>query len=85
MRTVDNECPIASREDVAIMRHSESELERVIAAARGIPTPPHLPDAPPGHRLAAAAHWLRFWHARTVTASGPGAERAERAGRAADS
>lgn len=67
------------------MRHSESELERIIAAARGIPAPPPPPDATLERRLAAAAHWLRFWHERAVKVSDPRLPAAERAGRIADS
>jgi hypothetical protein len=47
------------------MVHTEPELERVIAAARGIPVPPpSIPDAALTRRLASAALWLRFWHER---------------------
>lgn len=87
MRSVDNARSVVTLEEAATMRHSESELEQVIAAARGIPVPPpRLPDATPGRRLASAARWLRFWHERAAAASGLGAiSTADRADRSADS
>lgn len=46
------------------MTDSESELERMIAAARGIPAPPRATEAELGQRLMALTVWLRFWHER---------------------
>ncbi len=46
------------------MTHSESELERMVAAARGIPAPPPAQGAELGQRLTALTVWLRFWHER---------------------
>ncbi|MDX1606028.1 MAG: hypothetical protein R3202_07520 [Candidatus Competibacterales bacterium] len=46
------------------MRDSEAELERLVAAARGIPPlpKPGVAGVDTARRLAALARWLRFWH-----------------------
>ena len=47
------------------MTHSESELERMVAAARGIPAPPPpVQGAELSQRLTTLTVWLRFWHER---------------------
>lgn len=51
------------------MGNTEPELERIVAAARGIPVPPRCTDtqADLGQRLAVLNVWLRFWHERLRT------------------
>lgn len=61
-----------------VVTHTESELERMVAAARGIPVaPPQAAGAELGQRLVALTVWLRFWHERrhgAVAVTGEAAE-----------
>lgn len=64
------------------MTRTEPDLERIIAAARGIPAPPspgiHVSL---GQRLNYLATWVRFWHERPNRSASVGLEQSGRLSR----